>query len=104
LHALDHHVERLAEDQTAAVAFAEAVAQLAPAAVDPAAVPTNIVVLDTGSIPAAQVATTAHQQGVWVSALGPHMLRAVTHLGVSVDDARTAGNVVGCLLVADEPA
>ena len=60
-----------------------------------AAVQTNIVVLNTGAVPAAQVAAAAKDQGVWVSALGPRMLRAVTHLDVAVEDARTAGEVVG---------
>jgi threonine aldolase len=61
-------------------------------------VQTNIVVLDTGSVAAAEAAAAAHQQGVRVSALGPRMLRAVTHLGVTVEEARTAGEVVGRLL------
>ena len=63
-----------------------------------AAVQTNIVVLNTGAVPAAQVAAAAKDQGVWVSALGPRMLRAVTHLDVTVDEARTAGEVVGSIL------
>ena len=98
LHALDHHVDRLAEDHAAAAAFAAAVAEQAPSAVDVAGVQTNIVVLDTGDVPAAQVAAAAKDQGVWVSALGPRMVRAVTHLGVGVDEAQTAGKVVGALL------
>lgn len=98
LHALDHHVERLAKDHEAAAAFARGVAAAAPAAVDVDAVPTNIVVLDTGSVPAAQVAAAALEHGVWVSALGPYMVRAVTHLGVSVDEASSAGEIVGQLL------
>ncbi len=98
LHALDHHVDRLADDHDAAKAFASAVAEQAPPAVDPAAVQTNIVVLDTGDVPAAEIAAAALEEAVWVSALGPHMLRAVTHLGVSVEDARTAGEVVGRLV------
>ncbi|HYI55233.1 MAG TPA: threonine aldolase family protein [Microlunatus sp.] len=100
LHALDHHVDRLAEDHDAATAFAAAAAAQVPAAVDPAAVQTNIVVLNTGDVPPSQVAAAAKDQGVWVSALGPRMLRAVTHLGVSVEQARTAGDVVGRVLSA----
>lgn len=99
LHALDHHVDRLGEDHEAAAAFAAAVGDLAPSAVDRAGVQTNIVVLDTGDVPAAQVAASAKDQGVWVSALGPRMVRAVTHLGVGVDEAQTAGGVVGSILV-----
>ena len=100
LHALDHHVDRLADDHQAAAAFAPRCRVQAPWAVDVAAVQTNIVVLNTGAEPAAQVATAAKDQGVWVSALGPRMLRAVTHLDVTVDEARTAGEVVGSILGA----
>ena len=98
LYALDHHLDRLACDHEAAAAFAAAVAAAAPGAVDPVRVQTNIVVLDTGELAAAGVATASHEAGVWVSALGPRMLRAVTHLGVTVDEARVAGEVVGRVL------
>jgi threonine aldolase len=95
LYALDHHVERLAEDHRAARAFAEAVAESAPHAVKPDAVATNIVVLDTGDQPAAPIAQAAAQQGVFVSALGPHLIRAVTHLDVTLEDCTKAGSLIG---------
>lgn len=98
LHALDRHIERLVEDHQAATAFAAAVAEQVPSAVDPARVETNIVVLDTGDLPATQVAAAALEQGVWVSALGPQMLRAVTHLGVTAEECVKAGGVVATLL------
>lgn len=97
-HALDHHVERLADDHTAARAFAEAVADRSPSAVDATAVETNIVVLDTGVRSGAEVASAAAEQGVRVSALGPHMVRAVTHLDVDHDSSVRAGEIVGDLL------
>jgi len=98
LHALDHHVDRLAEDHRNACAFAEAVADRAPAAVALPAVETNIVVLDTGSEPAGPIATAAAARGVLVSALGAHVLRAVTHLDVTAEQCAEAGTVVGDLL------
>jgi threonine aldolase len=98
LYALDHHVERLADDHAAARAFAEAVASRSPAAVKVESVETNIVVLDTGDQPAAPVAQAAAGQGVLVSALGAHMIRAVTHLGVSRTQSSEAGTLVGDLL------
>lgn len=97
-HALDHHLDRLADDHRAARAFAERVAERAPAAVHPDAVQTNIVVLDTGDHPAAGIAAEAARQGVAVSALGPRMVRAVTHLDVTVEECTRAGAVVGDLL------
>ena len=97
-YALDHHVDRLAEDHRAAGLFARAVAEQAPGAVDPSSVATNIVVLDTGERPAAEVSAAALVEGVRVSALGPRMLRAVTHLDVTADQCASAGAVVGRLL------
>jgi len=101
LYALDHHVERLAEDHAAARAFAEAVAEQAPDAVDLDTVATNIVVLDTGERPAAPIAATAAESGIRVSALGAHMIRAVTHLDVTTQDCAAAGQVLGGLLSAE---
>jgi threonine aldolase len=98
LYALDHHLQRLADDHVAARAFAEAVAACVPAAVELDAVETNVVVIDTGEAPAAPIAVTAAERGAWVSALGPHMIRAVTHLDVTAEDCEWAGQLVGKLL------
>ena len=46
MYALDHHVERLAEDHARARRLAEAIAAVRPDVVDPDDVDTNIVVLD----------------------------------------------------------
>ena len=97
-YALDHHLERLADDHASARAFAEAVAERAPEAIELASVETNIVVLDTRARPAAAVAAAAQEQEVRVSALGPRMIRAVTHLDVTTAECVTAGAVVGELL------
>src|SRR5699024_8367653 len=48
-YALDHHIDRLADDHARAQRFAAAVAQVAPGAVDPAAAETNIVMLDVAA-------------------------------------------------------
>jgi threonine aldolase len=98
LYALDHHVQRLADDHAAARALAEAVARHVPTAVDPEAVETNIVVINTGATPAAAIAAAAADRGVQVSALGPVMIRAVTHLDVTLDECESAGQLVGKLL------
>ena len=98
LHALDHHVERLADDHAAARALAEAVALAAPATVEPELVPTNIVVLRTGERPAAEVVAEAATRGIAISAVGGHLVRAVTHLDVSLDECRQAGGMLGELL------
>ena len=97
-YALDYHLHRLADDHAAARGFAEAVTSHLPAAVDPDTVETNVVVINTGSTPAAHIATAAAERGVLVSALGPFLIRAVTHLDVTVEDCESAGQLVGKLL------
>ena len=98
LYALDHHVQRLADDHAAARAFAEAVASHVPAAVDPELVETNVVVINTGNTRAAPIAAAAAERGVRISALGPYLIRVVTHLDVTVADCESAGQLLGKLL------
>lgn len=90
LHALDHHIERLADDHEHARLLASA------CDVDPASVDTNIVVIDVPD--AAAVVTAARDAGVLVSAVGPRTVRLVTHLDVSAEQARDAAVVLGKVL------
>ena len=92
LHALDHHVERLAEDHEHARLLAEA------AGVDPATVESNIVVLQRADAPGFVAA--AAEQGVRVSTVGPTTVRLVTHLDVSRADAHAAAQVLATLPTA----
>ena len=89
LHALDHHLERLADDHARAARFAAACAEAAPASVDAATVETNIVVLDVGAVgwAAPEFVAALLEQGVRTYAVGPGRVRAVWHL--DVDDAGT---------------
>src|SRR4051812_1440720 len=77
LYALDHHVERLAEDQEHAQLLAKRLG------VDPGTVETNMVVVD--DVPAPMVAEAAKAQGVLVGQVSDRRIRLVTHL--DVDDA-----------------
>ncbi len=90
LHALDHHVERLADDHGRARRAAEALAEAAPGALDPTSVETNIVIADVSVAGwgAADLADAALAEGVRVYPLGPTRVRLVWHL--DVDDAATA--------------
>jgi threonine aldolase len=90
LHALDHHVERLADDHRNARLLADA------CGLDPASVDTNIVVVDVPHAPA--VVTAAREHDVLVSAVGPRALRLVTHLDVTRRDAEAAAGVLSKLL------
>ncbi|MBO9520300.1 MAG: threonine aldolase family protein [Nocardioidaceae bacterium] len=89
-YALDHHVERMAEDHENARLIAEA------CGVDPASVPTNIVVVDVPSAPA--VVAAAAEQGVKVGAVGPQRVRLLTHLDVTREDAEQAAKVLASIL------
>jgi threonine aldolase len=92
LYALDHHLERLAEDHAHARLLAEA------CGVDPETVHTNIVVVDVPDAP--QVVAAAREHGVLVSAVGPRALRLVTHLDVSAAEADQAASALRKALAA----
>src|SRR6266571_632235 len=76
LYALDHHVERLAEDHRRARRLADGLAE-AGLPVDPSAVDTNFVGIDVGSmgIDAAEARERIASEGVLVGALRPGVLR-----------------------------
>lgn len=94
--ALDHQLQRLADDHEAAWQFADQVRQSSPDACD---LPqTNIVVVDTGDLAAAAVAEQARERGVLLSVVAARQVRAVTHLDVTVQQAADAGMVLGRLL------
>jgi threonine aldolase len=80
LYALDHNVERLAEDHANARALAQGLAQLDGVIVDPDTVESNLVFFDVDDAPAL-VARLA-EAGVEMSHFGPNRVRAVTHLDV----------------------
>jgi threonine aldolase len=80
LYALDHNVERLAEDHANARVLAEGLAELPGAALDPSKVETNIVIFEVDDGPR-RMAELA-EAGVEITAVGPTRLRAVTHLDV----------------------
>jgi threonine aldolase len=80
LYALDHHVDRLAEDHENARLLAEGIAELAGARIDPAEVETNIVVF--GVEDESRVVEELFLRGIEMTAFGPGRVRAVTHLDV----------------------
>jgi threonine aldolase len=84
LYALEHHVERLAEDHLHAKMLAEAVASLPGIRLNPAHVETNIVVMDISpsGISPADAQARLRERGVLVLPFGAGRLRAVTHLDV----------------------
>jgi len=93
LYALDHNIERLAEDHANARLIAERVAQSARVILDPESVRTNIVVfrLTDDGPDAATVVARARERGVLVMAFAPRTVRAVTHLDVTGAECTRAG-------------
>jgi threonine aldolase len=95
LYALDHHVERLAEDHRNARPIAEAIADNPGLRLNPPEVETNLIWFEVeremGS--AREVARTMADNGVLVHVAGPQTLRACTHLDVSVAQAERAAEM-----------
>jgi threonine aldolase len=88
LHALDHHVDRLAEDHANARLLAEGLAQLPGVTLDPDTVETNIVIF---TVPDAVVFTTElARHGVDMGPMDARRVRAVTHLDVDRSDIEAA--------------
>lgn len=98
LYALDHNVERLVDDHANAKILANGIAEKAEFALGPNGVETNIVVLNTGTVEANELAAGARDKGVRVSVVGPRTVRAVTHLDVTADDCAQAGEALGEVL------
>ncbi|MEX0611336.1 MAG: GntG family PLP-dependent aldolase [Pirellulales bacterium] len=96
LYALEHHVERLAEDHQHARLLAEAIRATPGLRLDPDVVDTNIVIFDVdvelGT--AAAFSARLRDEGVWMNAIAPQRIRAVTHLDVSRDHVQYAANVL----------
>jgi threonine aldolase len=83
LYAVEHNVERLAEDHRRARALAEGLAGMSAFTVEPPQ--TNIVMVDVADDAAPALADLLQEDGVLVHAFGPRRIRAVTHL--DLDDA-----------------
>jgi threonine aldolase len=77
LYALDHNVDRLAEDHANARVLADGLAEIPGARIDASRVETNIVIFETDDGPG--LAAALREAGIEVSSFGPHRVRMVTH-------------------------
>ncbi len=82
LYALDHHVERLAQDHANARVLAAGLAELEGIALDPSAVETNIVICEVAD--AGALASALARAGVQVSTVDDRRVRMITHLDVDL--------------------
>jgi len=92
IYALDHNVERLADDHRNARRLARALCDMPGLTVDLEAVRTNILYIDVDASrwTAARFAERLEQAGVRMLATATQRLRAVTHLDVSAEDIERA--------------
>jgi threonine aldolase len=100
VYALDHHVDRLAEDHARARRLAKGLAA-ARIPVDVEQVETNFVQIDVGRLGIERGAAIAllAERGVGLSGtIHPTIVRAVTHLGIADDDVERAVEIVGSAL------
>jgi threonine aldolase len=100
IFALDHHLERLADDHANARAVAELVADAG--VVHPADVETNIVLLDMSAagLGPDELVEAARREGVLIAAVGRQVVRLITHLDVTADDCHKAGATLARLLAS----
>jgi threonine aldolase len=103
LYALDHHVDRLADDHINARALATGLAAIPGVLLDPATVETNLVYFELADAVPLDGSAFCHAlkaRGVRMVALGPRRVRAVTHLDVDAADVATAVAAVREVLAA----
>ena len=105
VYALDHHVERLADDHARARKLAEEVAA-AGVPIELGRVETNFVQIDVGplGLDRAEALERLRDVGVGLSAtIHPTVIRAVTHLELTDDDIEQAADLIPAALLAPVP-
>ena len=96
IYALDHHLDRLAEDHRKAAALARTLAGVQGFSIDLESVQTNIIIIDvaaTGRQPE-EILALLKARGVLLTPGNYMGLRAVTHLDVSPEDCTEAGRLI----------
>ncbi|HVY17135.1 MAG TPA: threonine aldolase family protein [Rhodopila sp.] len=98
LYALDHNVDRLAEDHANARTLARGLAQVPGLAVEEPE--TNLVFFDTSAtgLTADALADRVRLEGVMLSTVGPYRVRACTHLDVDAEGVDYAMRMIGKVL------
>jgi len=74
-------------------------AQLPGVKVDPAAVETNILLMELEKMPLGQFLEESQSRGLLAGPMGRQMVRFVTHCDVSMEDVEQAGKLIGELLL-----
>ena len=105
IHALDNHVVRLADDHANAQLIAASVEETPGLRLESGPVETNLVWIEVDPElgTAVEVAARLRERGVLVSALGPRVIRACTHLDVSREDCLRAADAIRSLAPCPSP-
>lgn len=99
LYALDHNVDRLADDHAHAHHLADRLAAT-PGLTVPSP-ETNLVYINTGDIPAAELAGRLREHGIMISVMGANLLRACTHLDVDTAGIDFAADAIRRVMGGD---
>jgi threonine aldolase len=96
LYALDHHIDRLAEDHRLAGIIAQAIADIPGLHLDPPEVETNLIWFEVDPELGSNkdIANQLKQKGILVQAVGRQTIRACTHLDVSAAMAERAADAI----------
>ena len=96
LYALEHHVERLADDHANARRLAARLAELPGIALETPQPETNLVFFDvSGSgLGAGVIGAALEQRGIRMHVQGDARIRAVTHLDITAADIETAADAL----------
>jgi threonine aldolase len=99
LYALDHHVERIADDHTHARIIAAAIREVPGLTLTPDSVESNLIWFEVGQQmgTAKDVAGRLKAMGVLVAPLGATVIRAVTHLDVDHIQCQKAAEAIRSL-------
>lgn len=94
LYALENNFDRLADDHANAIKLAEFLKGIPGLVVEAPA--TNMVFADVSALGMSgqQFQDTLASEGIRISAVGPHRIRAVTHLDISAEDIETVAQAI----------
>jgi threonine aldolase len=100
LIALDHMVDRLAEDHANAHTLAEGLSELPGVTCDLRRVQTNLVYFELAGMPAPRFTEECEKRGVLGDWVDSRRVRFVTHYGIGVEDIQSALKVCEEVLTA----
>lgn len=100
LYALDHNIQRLADDHANARRLAALLQQIPAVSINPDAVETNILFFEVHSsqLSMPDFVAALKREGLLLNAVGGKTCRAVTHLDVSADAIERAADIVARVL------